>query len=66
MDKLKKLVRELANDLLEGFTDYQYSVNDIEDILYRIMYETNFSIYELWEMNNQDSTLVYHLIWLHC
>lgn len=63
---MEKKVKELANDLVEGFDTYHYSVDDICDILYRIMYETKMTIDELWEMNNNDSTLMYHYLWLFC
>ena len=61
---MENKVKELANDLVEGFDNYHYSVDFICDILYRIMYETNMTIDDLWEMNNNDSTLMYHYLWL--
>lgn len=54
-------VKDLAKDLVEGF-EHELSLNKVEAILETIIKNGDYTLQQLWVMNNKDSTDLYHLM----
>lgn len=70
-ESVKKVLRELdmsyltpeqlATDLCDGFPDKDY--NDVLSRVYDVLNDGEYTIEDLWELNNEDSTKVYDIIY---
>lgn len=54
-------IYNLAKDLCDGFEDI-YNVDNVAEVLTEIVADGLYSVDELWDMNDKDSTLVYDIL----
>lgn len=52
---------QLTADLCDGFPDKDY--NDVLSKIYEVLNDGEYTIEDLWELNNEDSTKVYDIIY---